>query len=352
MKRICFLLVVLMLIFSFYAVAADNAPVTKGIGYVGSAVCNSCHQDIYNKFVDSGHPYKLRKAALAKAAGLPIPKGYSWDDISYVIGGKMRKARYIDLNGYIITTDKAGNPMPTQYNIQDGSWSNYNPGKVTPYKCGPCHMTNYSKEGNQDGNAGMIGTWTADGIQCEECHGPASAHIIDPKANTLKVDKSAEACGKCHIRGSSEKIPAGKGFIQHHEQFNELLAGAHKELSCSECHDPHAKIQAGIKTKCADCHAEVAAKFVKENVHGQSKVDCISCHMPKAGKSATNPDSYVGDIRTHLFKIKADANYKMFSEDGKTALNALSLEYTCLTSGCHAGKDKNWAAKAAVKIHK
>ncbi len=42
----------------------------------------------------------------------------------------------------------------------------------------------------------------------------------------------------------------------------------------------------------------------------------------------------------------------MFSEDGKTTFNKLSLEYTCLTSGYHAINDKNWAAKEAVKIHK
>jgi nitrate/TMAO reductase-like tetraheme cytochrome c subunit len=331
------------------AIAAEKA---RGVGYVGSEVCSTCHGDIYNKFVDSGHPYKLRKAELAKAAGIPLPKGYTWDDISYVIGGKMKKARYIDLNGYIITTDKDGNPMPTQYNLEDGSWSNYHAGEITPYKCGPCHMTNYSKEGNQDGKAGMIGTWAADGVQCEECHGPASAHIIDPKANKLKVDDSAEACGKCHIRGSSDMIPASKGFIRHHEQFNELLAGAHKDLSCVVCHDPHAKIEVGVKSECSDCHSDVAEKFVKNNIHGQNKIDCISCHMPRVGKSATNPDSYVGDIRTHLFKITSDANYKMFSEDGKTALNALSLEYTCLTPGCHAGRDKKWASEGAVKIHK
>ncbi|MGA1862726.1 multiheme c-type cytochrome [Deferribacter thermophilus] len=347
MKRVIFFIFSFLLIFSLLGFASEKK---KGVGYVGSEVCKSCHEEIYNLFVESGHPYKLRKAELAKKAGLPLPKGYTWDDISYVIGGKTKKARYIGLDGYIITTDKKGNKMKTQYNLEDGSWAYYHAGEIKPYKCGPCHMTNYSPEGHQDGKPGMIGTWSLDGIQCEECHGPASAHIENPKVAKLTVDKSAKACGKCHIRGSADKIPASKGFIRHHEQYNELLAGAHKDLTCVECHDPHAKAAVSIKTKCADCHDDVASKFAK-TVHGKNQVDCISCHMPKAAKSAIKKAKYVGDVRSHLFKINTSANYNMFTKDGKFAKSELSLEFSCLIPGCHAGETKDWAARKAKMIH-
>lgn len=71
--------------------------------YVGSETCMSCHLKQYNDFVLSGHPYKLRTASDAKVAGVPLPEGYTWDDISYVIGGRNWKVRYMDKKGYIIT---------------------------------------------------------------------------------------------------------------------------------------------------------------------------------------------------------------------------------------------------------
>lgn len=349
MKKVLMICTVFAFVFAISAFASAGTE-KKANGYVGSEACQSCHADIYNLFVESGHPYKLRKAELAKKAGLPLPKGYTWDDISYVIGGKTKKARYIGIDGYIITTDKEGNKMPTQYNLADGSWVNYHAGEITPYKCGPCHMTNYSPEGHQDGRPGMIGTWSFDGIQCEECHGPSSAHVADPKAVKPIVDTSSKACGKCHIRGSADKIPAKGGFIQHHEQYNELLAGAHKDLNCVECHDPHAKTVVSIKTQCSSCHSEIAEKFEK-TVHGKSKIDCKSCHMPKAAKSAVQTNGYAGDVRSHIFKINTSADYYMFNEDGKLAKNELSLEYSCKLAGCHASMSKKDASKYAKKIH-
>jgi len=53
-------------------------------------------------------PPKIRKAEKARYAKLPLPPGYSWDEISYVIGGANKKARFIDLEGYIITRAKDG----------------------------------------------------------------------------------------------------------------------------------------------------------------------------------------------------------------------------------------------------
>ena len=147
MKRV--LLVMLIVGFSLPALATD---------YVGSEKCFSCHMDEYNLWQASGHPWKLRKVEKARYAKLPLPPGYSWDDISYVIGGATKKARFIDKDGYIITTAKDGSEAKTQYNLEDGSWSFYHKGEKKPYKCGPCHMTAYSPEGNQNGMEGMIGT--------------------------------------------------------------------------------------------------------------------------------------------------------------------------------------------------
>ena len=320
-------------------------------GYVGAQACAMCHEQIYNYYRDHGHPKKLRPAAEARAWGVPLPDGYTWNDISYVIGGATRKARYIDQQGYIITKTGPNKDKPgrNQYNMATGRWVDYEARKVTKYDCGPCHMTAYSKDGNQDGRPGMVGTWVFPGITCEECHGPGKPHVAAPNKTNVKVDRSDAACGKCHIRGAKERIPAGGGFISHHEQYNELLASPHAwKVTCVTCHDPHKRAAISRKLGCENCHVKEATDF-KGSRHEKSLVQCTECHMPAAGRSAESFGKYVGDIKTHIFKISLGPTDEMFSPDGKFATGKLTADFACLS--CHAGRDKAWAAAQAKGIH-
>ncbi|MBU1137927.1 MAG: hypothetical protein KKA76_03010, partial [Proteobacteria bacterium] len=64
---------------------------------------------------------------------------------------------------------------------------------------------------------------------------------------------------------------------------------------------------------------------------------------------------YIGDVRTHIFKINTDPKAEMFKtveEKGKKSTFAqgyVTLEYACLS--CHASRDKNWAAGKAKGFH-
>lgn len=216
-------------------------------------------------------------------------------------------------------------------------------------------MTAYSPEGHQDNMEGMIGTWAEDGISCEECHGPGMDHLRNPVKETIVVDRSQEACGKCHQRGGiGPEPPASGGFIRHHEQINELKAGAHGDLSCIDCHNPHERAILVKEGLCADCHGDIAESYAKTR-HGKQGTECIECHMPKASKSAISVASYTGDVRTHIVKINTAADANMFKEvedNGKKLLFAkgfVTVEYTCLS--CHASRDKFWASQYAVKFH-
>ncbi|MCP4285910.1 MAG: hypothetical protein GY792_15885, partial [Gammaproteobacteria bacterium] len=162
--------------------------------YVGSEKCGECHEAEYQKFILSGHPYKLTKIVNSEPPAFPYddvtggvtepPAGYTWDDVSYVIGGYGWKARFIDQNGYIITGDE---DATTQWNYinedaeLDAGWVPYHAGEEKPYNCGTCHTTGYQPEGHQDDMEGIIGTWVFPGVQCEECHGPGNLHSADPE---------------------------------------------------------------------------------------------------------------------------------------------------------------------------
>ena len=323
-------------------------------GYAGSDACATCHPAKYNDFMVSGHPWKLKKKEIAKNSPLPLPSGYTWEDISYVIGGYKWKARFVDNDGYIITNEQSDEGGNTQWNQLVGTWSDYHadePNGTKPYDCGNCHTTGYEKEGNQDGLPGMIGTWSEPGVGCEACHGPGAEHIKTADPTKIKIDDSAALCGSCHIRGDKETIPAKGGYIRHHEQYNELLASPHSKTSCTACHDPHKKAEFSItedKAECATCHGSVNDAFIGSTME-QAGLTCVSCHMPKATKSAKPLGKYQGDIKTHLFRINTDASASMFTEDGSQAKDFVTLDFACLS--CHQGRTMDWAADNVENIH-
>lgn len=321
--------------------------------YVGSETCMTCHKDTYNEFKASGHPYKLRPAEEARAAGIPKPDYVSWDDILFVIGGFGWKARYIGQDGYIITQNADGTIKgQNQFNLETEQFVDYHAGEEKPYNCGKCHTTGYSPEGHQVVNGvereGIIGTWALEGIQCEACHGPGSKHASTGNPEFIQVNRSKELCGQCHIRGEAETIPAKGGFIRHHEQYNELLASPHSFMDCVTCHDPHKRSGLSIENDCATCHSDEAAEFAGSAMQ-QAGLSCTDCHMPAASKSAVKHGPYEGDVMTHLFKINADPTAPMFTEDGSFANGYLTLDFACLP--CHADRDKAWAAEYAPKAH-
>ncbi len=327
--------------------------------YVTSAICAGCHTDIAEAYTLSGHAYKLNKVVDGQPPEYPftevteLPEGYTWNDISYVIGGYNWKARFVDLEGYIITgppgtrgDEAAAEGFLGQYNFanpivgNEAGWVAYSAGEEKPYNCGDCHTTGYNPNGNQDDLPGLVGTWTEPGIACEECHGPGSLHVANPYFVSLEIDRDSEQCGECHIRGDVESVNASGGFIKHHEQYEELFQSKHITIDCVVCHDPHAGVVAlrkaeegtpTVRTACENCHRSEAT-YQDSQVH-PLVADCIDCHMPRVTKSAVgNAEMFTGDIRTHLMSINP-LQIGQFSEDGSVALSDLGLDFACRS--CH-----------------
>lgn len=352
---------------------AGPAAESKGAEYVGSKTCSACHQSIYDTFIMSGHPWKLSKVVDGKQPAYPfvdqkgaleLPEGYTWDDISYVIGGYKWKARFMDKNGFIITSPKGEAPdaeahkdYKNQWNYANtyvgkkAGWTTYSSGKTTKdqpglmYTCGTCHTTGYSSstDAHQDDLPGIQGTWAEPGVQCERCHGPGSLHAGNPQGFRLERDRSPALCGECHDRGAQEKVDAAKGFIEHHEQYEELFQSKHITIDCVVCHDPHTGVeqlrQAGkqtTRTQCENCH-------FKEATYRKSmqSVACVDCHMPTIGKSAWgNADTFRGDVRTHLMAIDVNTFDQFYTvQEGDVeksySLSQVGLNFAC--KSCHNG---------------
>ncbi|MHC4533091.1 MAG: multiheme c-type cytochrome [Planctomycetota bacterium] len=334
------------------AISQGQSAFPAGADYVGRETCSECHSEINEVFMRSGHPYKLNKVVNGQPPVYPftevpeVPEGYTWDDISYVIGGYNWKARFIGLDGYIITGPEGGDPFGAQYNFanpivgNEAHWVTYHQGEQKAYSCGTCHTTGYwnDPDTHQDGLPGLVGTWSEPGIQCEACHGPGSLHAANPRGVKPVVDRSSEQCGKCHYRGVPEEVDASGGFIKHHEQYEELFQSKHLTLDCVDCHDPHAGViqlrKDGLqttRTSCENCHFK-ESKY-QASMFMKALVDCVDCHMPRITKSAVgNAAKFTGDIRTHLMAIDP-TQVNQFTEDGKFTLSQIGLDFAC--KSCH-----------------
>ena len=84
-------------------------PGSSAAAYVGDEVCAGCHTEIYDVYVNSGHPWIMNKVVDGTPPAYPfskvsdVPTGYTWADISYVIGGYGWKALFVNQEGYIVT---------------------------------------------------------------------------------------------------------------------------------------------------------------------------------------------------------------------------------------------------------
>ena len=399
----------------------DSTVTASGLSssFVGSQACKTCHREIYNAFVDSGHNFKLNKVendavptypfstiagALAQVTdedgvtdnSLGTPADYS--EVSYVIGGYGWKARWIDTDGYIVTGSTV------QYNLEDATFSAYHDDEVDKkYNCGNCHVTGWQRydadlnANRQDDLAGMDGTWVAEGVQCESCHGPGLQHVAsqDP-ADIVKIATArttddflasdmgaghAVACSECHTRDGEKDYPtyisafnqaypsaskeggridASGSLIRHHEQYDELLGidptdvesgplGKHliNGITCNDCHDPHKTVKYQSVTgesavvSCESCHSDITMPADSAMVD----FDCTECHMPNMVKSATSQAAEgsgpkTGDIASHIFKIdlSKDSSTEQFTEDGGGfAYPWITKTFACDT--CHNGVD-------------
>jgi hypothetical protein len=311
--------------------------------FVGSDVCQECHEGLFASYQETGHANALTKIVDGKAPQLPFtevknpPEGYTWADILYVIGGYGWKARFVDQQGYLITGDATAK---TQYNLRNNTlklgddWVPYHPGEQLSFDCGACHTTGYVPEGSQASLPGLVGVWAEDSVGCEECHGPGSNHVNDPYLVKAEINRDAELCGACHARGKVEIIEALEGFIDHHEQYEELFESKKRVMDCIDCHNPHETTKhakgLAIRTPCQNCHFE---QQNNQKINNRKHADCVDCHMPRLTKSAVgDPARFSADLRTHLMAINPQAT-SQFDKKGEAALPYIALDFAC--KGCH-----------------
>jgi hypothetical protein len=170
----------------------------------------------------------------------------------------------------------------------------------------------------------------------------------------MTVDTRSESCGSCHNRGGlNTTIPAKGGFIRHHEQYDELLSAGHAPRQCVDCHEPHIGMRydnaaaGGFRVTCESCHASKTT-----NSHVVS-LDCTTCHMSRASKSARKVHDFEGYLRTHIFKINPnpfpkDSMFFVDATSGNTHTRGfVTLDFACYQ--CHTDPNTGQGGGGSTK---
>ncbi len=130
---------------------------------------------------------------------------------------------------------------------------------------------------------------------CEACHGPGSNHLKDPISPSNRVSligytkewgtpvaQQTAMCMNCHEGGQ--------------RMFWQGSPHASNQLSCSDCHNPMAKVSATgllkkqtINETCYTCHQQQRADFAKRSHMPlpEGKISCVDCHNPHGSTSKT-----------------------------------------------------------------
>jgi len=200
--------------------------------------------------------------------------------------------------------------------------------------------------------------------ECETCHGPGHKHAAAGPKNLREwkkkkqdmliiVNKTSETCGECHSQTDDKSIALESDFmVKGQQQYTEMLYNkkAKMKMTCVMCHDAHATVSSedGIKRACLVCHK---GKFkVEIKIAAMADLSCEACHMPLAAKGTKVEkvgEYEKGDVRSHIFGITTDPDYKLNDGTGKAKINEdgfarLTVEQTCYA--CHktgAASDMN-----------
>jgi Flp pilus assembly protein TadD len=305
--------------------------------------CAACHRKIYDSYQQTIMAKASGKAGDALVTGefFHAPSGVTYRvfrkdgrtwmsyqrdgdpklsgqrELLYYIGsGRKGRSYLFSVQGFLFET-------PINWYSQEARWNMapaYTESKQIPMNlpsyvdCLNCHASGVQPPIAGTENRYLGRPFLHDGISCERCHGPATAHLDGkgPIVNPAKLSPGSRdsVCMECHFEGTVAITQPGKKpyEFQPGQKLSDyihyfLLTGSQPQkpealsqtealslsvckqqsgdkMSCTSCHDPHFEPDASERTayyrgKCLACHSEAFGKK-----HHPEKPDCTSCHMP------------------------------------------------------------------------
>ena len=288
--------------------------------------------------------------------------------IDYVVGSGDHARTYLHLNagGKLIE-------LPVSWYSELGGYWGMSPGYDRPdqsdfrrpiaYQCMFCHNAYpplkspvFASEDHE-----TFGDTIPEGIDCQRCHGPGSAHVEAANASDkspevirnsivnpgrLTRERQMDVCMQCHLETSSSPLPhsilkIGRGVFSYRPgeplpdyeltfdhkagaSFDERMEVAQQayrlrksacflksQMTCITCHDPHEQLTGREATRhyvavCVGCHSTAHASEKPVARNGTTNSDagepnCISCHM---GKRRTDDAVHVVMTDHYIQRLK------------------------------------------------
>jgi hypothetical protein len=82
--------------------------------------------------------------------------------------------------------------------------------------CVGCHVTAFRKPGGSE----VVENERLRAVQCEQCHGPASAHVADPSSDNISLQTAMSVCLDCHT-------PEHSDTFDHKAYLRDILGEGH-----------------------------------------------------------------------------------------------------------------------------
>ena len=371
---------------------AEQVATAASARYVGSAACQKCHVQIYERWKKTPmanvvrDPREHPDAITPNLATNNVSPKFTKDQVAFVYGSVWKQRYFTKIGDDYF-------PEPAQWDVTNKVWRPYmvangtdwwatfyppdNMMRPTGPTCDGCHSVDYNIQTKQ------VAEWN---VGCERCHGPGSAHVEHPTRgnilNPARMDyvQANDACIQCHSQGRPLTNPIeGKYYdwpvgyhvglnLRDYWQLEEHTLGqlsfthfpdgtAHKNrmqgndfvqsvmyrrgVTCFDCHDVHgtgnyAQLRKPASQLCLDCHGPGSrngprtATLAAHTHHkdGSTGSECVACHMPKI--AVTIPGVFV---RAHTFAFITPAMTDKYK-----------IPNPC--TSCHADKTTAWAADA------
>jgi DmsE family decaheme c-type cytochrome len=228
---------------------------------------------------------------------------------------------------------------------------------------------------------GRIGKTQKGKFECENCHGPGSAHVAAGggrgvggilsfgATDSRSAEEKNEVCLACHEKGERT---AWKGsthetrglactdchtvmknvspkrqlktavemetcFQCHKQKRAQMQRSSHMpvregKMTCSNCHNPHGSVmgteslirQASINDNCYSCHADKRGPFLFE--HMPVRENCLNCH----DAHGSNHESLLKVARPRLC-----AQCHGFAHGGQAGMNTTSNAFYTVQHSCN-----------------
>jgi len=175
-------------------------------------------------------------------------------------------------------------------------------------------------------------------VDCKECH--ISLVFKDERKNCVDCHKDlhnqtlGKNCEKCH----SPKAWKISETTTMHQQTRFPLLGAHRTVSCTECHKSASVYQfETLGIECASCHMDDYLQTKSPNhVTGKYSTDCLECHNANTNSWNT------GLVNHDFFPLTAGHNVGC-------GLCHTGSRYTKISTECNSCHNKQFIAAQLPK---